>query len=392
MSTSFDNIFQSEKKAMLQLLEQAINIDSPPHHIAGVTTVCKVFEQFLDAHQIAHRRIPMKTVGPILIAEINPTSTQQPVILIGHMDTVFPEGTAAENPFRIDSDQNIHGPGNVDMKSGDIIGLFVLKQLAQDSHFTRPVKLILVSDEENLHSYSNAKEVIIKESKGACYALNLESGYPDEGIVVGRKGGAIIDIEIAGIAAHSGHHPTDGSSAILEMAHKIIALEDLNDYNRGKLVNCGKVTGGTAENIIPDHAKINVAIRFPTVAIRDELLREIQTIVAETNIAHTHTTMTTRITIDCMETTPEVEKLFTALQQCAETINYPAIHPIQVGGASDSGILVTNGIPTLCALGGRGSGPHTPEEQTEVRSLTERATLLTAFIRSEKAVETLKSK
>ncbi|MGT2713927.1 peptidase dimerization domain-containing protein [Streptococcus pluranimalium] len=109
----------------------------------------------------------------------------------------------------------------------------------------------------------------------------------DDAIVVSRKGGGIVDIEVTGVAAHSGHDPEKGRSAILELAHKIIAIEALNDILRGKLLNCGKIIGDTGDNVVSDKATVSVGIRYDSMAMRQEILDDLKTIVARATIPDT---------------------------------------------------------------------------------------------------------
>ncbi|MDQ0223237.1 M20/M25/M40 family metallo-hydrolase [Streptococcus moroccensis] len=384
-TTLITDFLKSKESELLQLLETIINIDSGTRNTAGVAQVVQVLQNTLNQYDIPNRTIEADGAGPVLIAEINTPSDEAPIVFIGHTDTVFPDGTAKANPFRIDDDGFAHGPGIVDMKSGVVIGLYSLLALQSLPHFTRPVKYIIVSDEENLHMFSNVKDIIRQEANGAVYGLNFETGHLDDSIVVGRKGGGIADITVTGRHAHSGNAPQDGRSAILEMAHKIIAIEQLNDYSRGKLLNCGKVIGGTGENVIPGSATVSIGIRFDTLAMRDEILADLESLCQQQTVPDTQTDLTVRMEIDCMEASQEVMALYDAYAETAQQIGYGQLTAIKVNGASDSGILTSLGIPTLCGLGGMGDGAHTAEEIALVSSFVKRAILSTAFVSSYQA-------
>ncbi|MFC3928036.1 M20/M25/M40 family metallo-hydrolase [Streptococcus caprae] len=374
------HFIDAQEPAMLALTERLINIDSGTRDAQGIRQVHDVLVEFFDQHGLEHYTIETTSENPVLVVTLNSESTAAPIIFIGHTDTVFPKGTVAQNPFRIDEAGMMHGPGIVDMKTGDVIGIFTLLALREAGYTTRPIKFILVSDEENLHMFSNTGDVIRQEAKDGLYALNFETGYLDDGLVVGRKGGGIVDIEVKGIAAHSGHDPEKGRSAILELAHKIIAIEGLNDLARGKLLNCGKSEGGTGENIIPDTAKVSIGIRFDSPKMRDEILAELEQITQTHTVADVQATLSVRMLIEAMETTTEVMDLYQHIEETAREIGYGEVKPIRVGGASDSGILVSEGIPTVCALGAKGSGPHTMYEIASVVSLTSRTFLNTMTV------------
>ena len=214
----------------------------------------------------------------VLVGEWDNGSTKAPLLFIGHMDTVFKEGAVKENPFRVDEENFAHGPGVVDMKAGLVIAVYAIKALAELGFHERPIKCVFAGDEENLHMFSNAKAVMEAEASGALAAFNFETGYLDNHFVVGRNGGGPAQITVHGVAAHSGLAPEKGRSAILEAAHKIAAIEALNDIPRGKLINCGKVYRRYGREHHPGHsARIHLGIRFPTSEIKGEILTAART-------------------------------------------------------------------------------------------------------------------
>ncbi|WP_438832465.1 M20/M25/M40 family metallo-hydrolase [Streptococcus pluranimalium] len=294
----------ANKDNMIGLLEKIVNIDIGSRHAKGIAEIVALLQGFLEENGITNRVIDTDSDNSILLEILNEEIDQAPIIFTGHLDTVFLEGTAAKNPFRIDEDGMMHGPGIDDMKSGIVIGLYTLLALKMIGYQERPIKFIMVTDEENLHMFSKAKDKIRQEAQGGLYALNFESGYLDDAIVVSRKGGGIVDIEVTGVAAHSGHDPEKGRSAILELAHKIIAIEALNDIPRGKLLNCGKIIGDTGDNVVSDKATISVGIRYDSMAMRQEILDDLKTIVARATIPDTETSLFLRMLIDPLEPHP----------------------------------------------------------------------------------------
>lgn len=139
--------------------------------------------------------------GPVLVGEWNKKADSTPIVLIGHMDTVFSDGTARENPFRIDEEGHAHGPGVLDMKAGLVIAIYAVKALQAVGYDKHPIKCIFAGDEEKIHSLSNAKVILTEEIKGAAAAFNFETGYMDDGLVVGRKGGGMAVLTVHGVAA-----------------------------------------------------------------------------------------------------------------------------------------------------------------------------------------------
>lgn len=363
------------KGRMIALLEKIVNIDSGSTNIAGVEAVCEILRQEMEDIGMDTRVIPSEGAGPVLIGERRGEAGKRPLLFIGHMDTVFEDGEAEANPFRIDEEGLAHGPGVLDMKGGLVIALFAVRALRDIGYTGRPVKCIFVGDEEKLHMFSKAKDIIISELAGAEGAFNFEVGYRHDGLVVGRKGGGIVDVTVQGVAAHSGLAPEKGRSAVTEMCHKVIELESKRDIARGKLINCGMVSGGIGENTVPGEAKISIGIRFPSLVVRDEILEDIRSAAEHVHIEGTRAQMSVRMMMESMDTTAEVMGLFEHIQKVAGECGYGDVHPFTVGGVSDSGVIVANGVPAVCGMGAKGEGCHTRDEYAVADSLVDRAVL-----------------
>ena len=210
---------------------------------------------------------------------------------------------------------------------------------------------------------------------GALAAFNFETGYMDNRFVVGRKGGGPVIIKIHGRASHSGIAPEKGRSAVLEAAHKIVEIESQNDIMRGRLMNCGMVDGGIGENTIPDSCEVRIGIRFPNAEVRDEIFEILHRATEHNSVPDTTAELDLSRVMQCMDTTNGVMALFRHLQRTAQDCGFGEIGCFQVGGLSDSGITVACGVPTVCGMGVRGEGNHTPDEYAEVESLFQRSVL-----------------
>ena len=300
---------------------------------------------------------------------------KRPLMFIGHMDTVFEDGEAERNPFRIDENGLVHGPGVLDKKGGLVVALSAIRALREIGYTDRPVKCIFVGDEEKLHMFSRTKQIMISELAGAEAAFNFEVGYQHDGLVVGRKGGGIVDVTVHGVPAHSGLAPEKGRSAVAEMCYKVLELEASRDIGRGKLINCGMVSGGIGENTVPGEAKISIGIRFPSLAVRDEILEDIRAATERVHIEGTKAEMNVRMMMESMDTTAGVMELFEHIQKVALECGYGEVHPFTVGGVSDSGAVVANGVPAVCGMGLKGEGCHTKDEYALADSLVDRAVL-----------------
>lgn len=374
------NYLQEHFAAMIELTEKIINVDSPSNDVAGVQRVADILSEKMKELGMKTRQRDSGKQGMVLIGELPGEGDLQPVILLGHMDTVFPKGTAKQRPFKIEKDQMM-GPGIFDMKPGLVIGLFAIRALVKLKLNRRPIKLIIVSDEEKLHMDSNTYDIIADECQGGAYGFNLE-GTKDDPSHVGthNRGGMIVDVTVHGRAAHSGAEPEKGRSAIIELAHQIIKFSALSDLQAGVHVNCGVIKGGTSENIIPDQAITSLGVRFKTNQQRDKLLEQIKSIATTPTVPDTITTVRVRTKLDSMEETPAVNQLFDELNQVAQQIGYGKLQAVGGGGASDAGIMVSRDVPTIDAMGVVGDGAHSEEEQASAKSLLTRSSLIANFI------------
>ena len=215
---------------MLSLWEKIVSIESGTPDKEGVDRVGAVLKDELESAGVETAVIPMERFGNLLTGVWNKEAAGQPIVLIGHMDTVFAKGTLEKNPFRIDENGNAHGPGVLDMKAGLVIVVYVLKALHEYGYGKRPIRVVFAGDEENGHRQTNAESEIRKLCAGCAAAFNFETGFIDDGLVVGRKGSCRVTLTVHGVAAHAGNDPQRGRNAILEMAHKIIEIQKLHDF------------------------------------------------------------------------------------------------------------------------------------------------------------------
>ena len=373
--TQIRQYIDENRPPMLNLWRDLVNTESGTTQIDGVNAVCSILRREMENAGIHTRVRAIQNSGDMLIGEWNPGSAKAPLLLIGHMDTVFKEGAVKENPFRVDENGMAHGPGVLDMKAGLVMALYTVKALDSVDWKERPIKFIFASDEENLHMRSDAKEIFAEEAAGALAAFNFETGYMDNRFVVGRKGGGPVSIRIHGRASHSGIAPEKGRSAVLEAAHKIVEIESQNDIMRGRLMNCGMVDGGIGENTIPDSCEVRIGIRFPNAEVRDEIFEILHRATNHNSVPDTTAELDLSRVMQCMDTTDGVMALFRHLQRTAQDCGFGEIGCFQVGGLSDSGITVACGVPTVCGMGVRGEGNHTPDEYAEVESLFQRSVL-----------------
>jgi glutamate carboxypeptidase len=300
----------------------------------------------------------------------------EPVLLLGHMDTVYPLGTLASMPCRV-ADGRLWGPGALDMKSGIGLMLHALEAL-QAWHgrgLPRPVTVLLVSDEEvGSDSSRRITEAVAKKSAAV---LVLEPSYGLQGAVkTARKGVGEYQIKVTGKAAHSGLDFEKGQSAILELARQIERISKLVDLKRGLTLNVGVISGGTRTNVIPAEATAALDVRIARMkdAAIDRKLRSLKAFNRKCKL-----TISGGINRPPMERTAGVAALYKKASAIAKQLRWK-LQEAAVGGGSDGNFTAGLGIPTLDGLGGVGEGAHASHESIVLSALPRRAALLAGLI------------
>ena len=365
----------SHRDEMLSLWEELVNMESGSQNKAGIDAVAERLQQVLAAEGAAAKIVEMAKAGNMLVAEVGAGRSKPAVLFMGHMDTVFPLGTVAKRPFTI-RDGKAYGPGALDMKGGIVAAMYAIKALNAAGYDVRPLKVILAGDEEIAHANSNAAEVFLREAKGAAAALNCETGFVDDAIVTGRKGTAVFTLEVKGVGVHAGNEPENGRSAILEISHKVIDIQNLTNWELGTTFNVGVIEGGIVPNAVPGYAKIVVDVRYQDPALLPDIERQLAEVAAKQYVPDTTTTLAQTPGIAPMQTTGGVQQLFEIVKKTYAEMGLGKPYGKYVGGGSDSAYSVIAGVPTVCAMGVKGGRNHSPEEFAIVDTLFERAKLM----------------
>ena len=239
-----------------------------------------------------------------------------------------------------------------------------------------PVRLVLVGDEEVGHRNSDGNQQIMEQARGAVAAFNCESGRLGNEVVVQRKGALTYRMDVTGIAAHAGNEPEKGRSAILEMAHKVIAIQNLTDWQQGTTYNVGVISGGTVANAVPDTASILIDVRYLKKEYVPDIEAKLQDVAHTNYVDGTKTSLTQLSCCIPMERMAGTDGLLAKVQEAYASFGMPRPSGIIVGGGSDSAYTVAAGVPTICAMGVEGSRHHSPEEYACVESLYARAKAL----------------
>ncbi len=302
-------------------------------------------------------------------------SGRKPALVLGHYDTVWPLGTLATMPFRVE-DGRAFGPGVFDMKASLVEAEFALDGLRKlGRRPPRPVEVLITSDEEI--GSPTSRRLIEDSARGAEFVLVLEPPLPDGSLKTGRKGVGHFSVTIEGKAAHAGVEPRKGVSAIQELAHQILYFHSLTDHDAGISVNVGVVEGGTTPNVIAARATARVDVRATTL----EQARQIEDAIrrAKPTRAGIELTITGGFNRPPMERTEGVANLYERARFIGMSLGLE-LGEGSTGGGSDGNFTAALGVPTLDGLGIQGSGAHAIHEQIELASLPKRTALLAALL------------
>ncbi|SBW12986.1 Peptidase M20 [uncultured Alphaproteobacteria bacterium] len=366
--------FRLDTEKYLKELEFLVDIDSGSHDPEGVARVAAFFEaQFAELGWQVRRKSFGPALGPGLDI-LGPGCGEQQcdVLLLGHMDTVFPAGTTARRPFRI-ADGRAYGPGVIDMKSGCLYALHAARSLAAAGGRMPALRVVLNSHEE-IGSVP-ARPWIEEIAVGSRYALVLEPARANGNFVDERRGSSRYAIAFRGKAAHSGVDPEKGASAINELAHWIVALHGLTDYARGLNLNAGLVSGGTAVNVVADAAAMELDVRLKTIEQADRVQSRLDAMRLRPFTEGVSVEVKGGLTRPPMNPTEATRALRSRVDAVADRLGVK-IGWQATGGGSDGAFTAARGVPTIDGMGPVGGGAHSDGEYLELGSLAERFALL----------------
>lgn len=367
-----------QRPAMTELLATLVNIDSGSYNKAGVDAVGQAIEAWFAAEGIPTDRVPHGEFGDCIRAHVSGGQGNRPVLLMGHRDTVFPDGEAARRPFSVEGDL-AYGPGVADMKAGLVMNAFVLAAFKRFGGSPYPLLGLYTSDEEI--ASPSSRPVIEGEARNARVVFNAEPGRESGNVVTGRKGASFFKFAVKGVPAHSGGQHDKGISAIGELAAKITELHRLTDYEAGTTVNVGLVGGGNAVNMVAPHAEAEVDVRFKTMAARDAVWERITEILETAYVPGTSTEVIANRGFLPLTQSPESREIFEIYTRAGAEVGLTIAGEFS-GGSADSGFTAQVGAPTVCGTGPVGGRAHTPEEFMRLDTMVPRAkTVALAIIR-----------
>ncbi|HUN41605.1 MAG TPA: M20 family metallopeptidase [Acetobacteraceae bacterium] len=375
-----------QQPAMLAMLREMVDTDSGSYNKPGIDAVGTVIQHFMAAHGIPVDVLLQRNHGDCLRAAVpwdGPAGNAGGnIVLMGHRDTVFPDGEAGRRPFTI-RDGIAYGPGVADMKAGLVMNCFVLAAFAKFGGAPAPLLGLFTGDEEI--GSPEGRAVIEAEARRARVVFNSEPGRVSGNVVTGRKGGVFMVFRVTGKAAHSGANFADGISAIEELARKVQAIHAMTDLDRGITLNVGLVRGGQSVNTVAPWAEGEIDLRYQNASDRDDVMARIGAVVERSFVPGTKTELMVKGEFLPLNQTAASRKLFETYVAAAADTGFTTNGEF-TGGCADSGFTAAVGAPTLCAVGPVGGKAHSPDEFLRIDSLVPRAQACArAILRLERA-------
>lgn len=360
----------------ISLWGKVCNIESPTSYKKGLDDVGEVFIKIANERGFLVEVMEHETAGNAICITLNPESGERPVIFSGHIDTVYPLGLFGTPAVHYEDDR-IFGPGVMDCKGGTVAALMALDALSKIGFTSRPVKLIIQSDEETGSKTSDKETVnfMLEKSRGAVAFLNTE-GIQGETAVVRRKGILRYRFDIRGRAVHSSKC-NEGASAILEAAHKIIELEEMKDAD-GITCNCGIIEGGSAANSVAETCSFVADIRFSDDSQMEMAEKIVRKVASNTTIEGCTCLLEKVSGRPAMPLLDANLNLLSRMNEIYRECSLPELSPHFCPGGSDAAYTTQAGIPTVDSIGVDGGRIHSIDEFARISSLAEAAKRLAA--------------
>ena len=365
----------NELTGMTDLLAKLVEIESHTEDKAGVNAVGHVIAselRDLGAEVTIHRQA---NAGDHVMGVFN-AGGGLPISLYLHMDTVYPAGTLGQRPVRV-VDGRLYGPGAYDMKASHVVALYALRALRTTGEWpAREIRVVFTSDEET--GSHTSRRLIEDTARDAALAMVMEPALPDGGLKSSRKGTGLFKVVARGKASHAGAAHALGINAIQEIAHQVLKLQSLTDYDRGVTFSVGAIRGGGVTNVVPDYAELEVDTRVSR-AEDGEWVE--QSLLGLTPVlAGSSLEVTGELNRPPMECDAGRLATFERVRSIGQGIGLELTHGPS-GGGSDASFTAGLGVPTLDGFGAVGDGAHALHEHVILSSLPERAALCAAILR-----------
>jgi glutamate carboxypeptidase len=362
---------RSRAESMDTLLRELVEIESPSSDAAAVARLAERLAAEIEPLGLDTTLVPVDGAGPVLLSVSS--APRPPVMLLGHLDTVWPVGRLRARPLRTEGDA-LYGPGAFDMKGGLVVALFAVRALVE-AGLRPPVCLFFTPLEEV--AGQGYRDLMESEMRRSAAVLGFEPAWPGGAVKTQRKGSGSMVLRARGRAAHAGGDFEKGVNAILELARKTVEASALTDLARGVTVNVGVVRGGVGSNVVPDLAEAEIDFRVRTLKDGERVEKMLKALRPDDP----------RVTLEFdggmhyppLERTAAVVALYEQARAVAAEMGM-TLEEVSVGGASEASFAAALGRPTLDGLGPDGDGAHADDEHVLLSSIPQRVALAAGLI------------
>jgi len=367
--------FEEKRDTLLAWLQDLVEIESPSHDKFAVDRMGQRVAELMQQSNGNAERMKREGFADPVLGHWKGRSNDHRILILCHMDTVWPIGTLDERPVRIEDDR-FSGPGSFDMKAGIVIALAALGQLAGIGRSPVASVTVLCNGDEEIGS-PGSRALIEALSVESDLVLCMEPAIPGGAIKTARKGGGHFRLSVKGRAAHAGADHEKGLNAIEEMAHQILTLQRLTDYERGTTVNVGTIEGGSRSNVVPENCHISVDIRVTSQDEADRMSKIMSGLGP-------HLLGTELEVVGGFGRPPMVRDAL-MIRTFDQVRRIAGRHGLEVteglsGGGSDGSLAAALGVPTVDGMGADGDGGHAVHEHVLIKSLVEKAALTAAIL------------
>lgn len=368
---------EAYQQELLERLELIVNIDSGTGQKEGINEIMKYLVQWLEEIGLSVQLHDSEGFGQNLVARVRGKGEMR-LLLVGHLDTVYAAGAVASKPFQV-RDGLAYGGGVIDMKSGVLMGMYSLRALLE-SGFDQFGEIVVVFNNDEEVGSAGSGPLLREIAQQVDVGLVLEASRSAEVITKSRKGADKYVMEITGIPAHSGAEPHKGRSAVIELAHKMIAIHTLNMLYPGVTFNVTRLSSSEPLNIVPEVARCHISVRAYNEQGLSMAAKALEQIATGCSIPDTRTKLICTRGRAPYTATPEILQLVELAQEEGKALGLSIVAEGK-GGLSDANLLMEAGIPVLDSLGPIGGGMHDlNREYLRVDSIPVRGALLAGLI------------
>ena len=359
------------------LLQRLVQIDSGTDDAAGLAAVAAILTTELERLGAKVETMPAPAAaGDNVVATFTGTGKGR-ILLIAHIDTVFPHGTATQRPYTVIGDRAT-GPGTVDDKGGVVTAVCALRVL-KETEFREYARITLLLNSNEETGSPGSRDLIRSKAAESDVVINLERGVPPDGVEVSRKGSALITLVVTGRAAHSGLEPERGRNAALEASHQALRLSSLANPTLETSVNVTIIEAGNAINTIPEHAIVKADVRAFTSQELDRVEANLMELVADNVVPDVRVVASMTRNFPPWPRTGSTEALLARAQQLYGEIGR-TLTGVAVGSSADVAFAAETGTPSIDGFGLVGGGAHGPDEYIELSSIVPRVYLLARML------------